>query len=151
MIVGKLTDIVKRGNLDDRLLERLQFLVETDFSSYSAGRYEGDKDWFFLINEYETKSVEECFFEAHKKYLDIQFIIEGKEKFAIDHIDRQDVKEEYDPNRDIMVLEGNVDSIFTMYPGDVMILFPEDSHMPAIKVEEKDKIRKVVLKVAIYN
>ena len=104
---------------------------------------------FFFLNEYETKNADDCFWEAHQKYLDVHYILEGKEAIAVDHIDHQKVKEEYDEVKDAIFFEGNVDSAVTMTPGDVMICFPEDSHMTGIIAGEKQKVRKVVLKVKL--
>jgi YhcH/YjgK/YiaL family protein len=84
-----------------------------------------------------------------RKYLDIHFILEGQEKIAFDHIDRQQVKEEYDAEKDATFFEGSILSEITMNPGDVMICFPEDSHMTGLIAQEKQKVRKVVLKVEL--
>ncbi|MCL6573821.1 MAG: YhcH/YjgK/YiaL family protein, partial [Bacillus sp. (in: Bacteria)] len=116
-----------------------------------AGRHEIDGDLFFFLNEYETKEAENCFWEAHQKYLDLHFILEGKENIAVDHIERQLVKEEYDEKKDATFFEGDVHFVVTMNPGDVMICFPEDSHMAGIIAEETQKVRKIVLKVKLLN
>ncbi|MEH7072983.1 YhcH/YjgK/YiaL family protein [Neobacillus drentensis] len=147
MIVGRLNDLIKNQLLTEKLQSTLHLLQEADFSQYSTGRYELNEELFFFLNEYETKAVDECFWEAHQKYLDFHFIIEGKEKIAVDHIEHQRVKEAYNEEKDAIFFEGDVHSDITMNPGDVMICFPEDSHMTGIIAEESQKVRKVVLKV----
>lgn len=148
MITGNLEDIREKAVLDDKILSKLEFL-KGDFSQYTAGRYEVDNNSFFFLNEYETKEEESCFWEAHRKYLDIHYILEGQEKIGVDHIGRQQVKEEYDAEKDAIFFEGDVLSGITMNPGDVMICFPEDSHMTGLIAQEKQKVRKVVLKVEL--
>ncbi|WP_066054447.1 YhcH/YjgK/YiaL family protein [Robertmurraya korlensis] len=149
MIIGKLENVREMGLINEKILSKLEFLKDEDFTQYAAGRHEVANDSFFFLNEYETKEEESCFWEAHRKFLDIHFILEGQEKIAFDHIDRQQVKEEYDAEKDAIFLEGSILSEITMNPGDVMICFPEDSHMTGLIAQEKQKVRKVVLKVEL--
>lgn len=148
MITGKLEDIREKAVLSDKILTKLEFL-NSDFSQYTAGCYEVDHNSFFFLNEYETKEEESCFWEAHRKYVDIHYMLEGQEKIAVDHIERLQVKEEYDAEKDAIFFKGDVLSGITMNPGDVMICFPEDSHMTGLIVHERQKVRKVVLKVEL--
>jgi YhcH/YjgK/YiaL family protein len=149
LIYGRLDDLVNSQAFTENIHSKLQLLKEVDFSKYEAGRNEFDGDLFFFLNEYETKNAEECFWEAHQKYLDVHYLLEGKEAIAIDHIDHQNVEVEYDEVKDAVLLEGNVHSTVTMNPGDVMICFPEDSHMTGIIADETQRVRKVVLKVKL--
>lgn len=149
LITGSLINLADNSHLNEGLLSKLDLLKKVDFSQYSAGYHEINGDAFFFLNEYETKEIEDCFWEAHQKYLDIHFILKGKEKIAIDHIDHQNVKVEYNMEKDATIFEGDIHSVITMNPGDVMICFPEDSHMAGIIAEQKQHIRKVVLKVKL--
>jgi YhcH/YjgK/YiaL family protein len=147
LIIGRLNNLIESQFLTDRLQSKLHLLKESEFSKLTAGRHEMGEDLFFFLNEYETRAAEDCFWEAHQKYLDFHFILEGKENIAIDHIDHQKVIQAYNEEKDAIFFEGEVNSMITMHPGDVMICFPEDSHMAGIIAEEVQKVRKVVLKV----
>jgi YhcH/YjgK/YiaL family protein len=149
LLTGKLNDLVESQIFSEKLQSNLLLLKDHDFSAYRAGRHELGEDLFFFLNEYETKEVEACFWEAHQVYLDFHYILEGKENIAVDHIDHQQVKEAYSEEKDATFFEGDVRSIITMNPGDVMICLPEDSHMTGITPDEKQKVRKVVLKVKL--
>lgn len=148
MLKGKLNDLVENKIFSEKLQSTFLLLKEHDFSAYPAGRHELGENFFFL-NEYETKEAEACFWEAHQVYLDFHYILEGKENIAVDHIDHQQVKEAYNQEKDATFFEGDVHSIITMNPGDVMICLPEDSHMAGIIAGEKQNVRKVVLKVQL--
>lgn len=147
MIVGRLEDLLNSQVYTEKIQTKLQLLKDVDFTQYSAGRNEFDNELFFFVNEYETKDAEDCFFEAHRKYLDFHYILEGKENIAVDHIANQTVKEDYNEEKDAIFFEGKVNTIITMEPGDVMVCFPEDSHMAGVIAEEKQNVRKIVLKV----
>ena len=49
----------------------------------------------------KQKEEKDCFWEAHRKYLDFHFILEGKENIAVDHINHQKIKEEYNEEKDV--------------------------------------------------
>ncbi|MEH7491805.1 YhcH/YjgK/YiaL family protein [Neobacillus niacini] len=149
MLKGKLNDLVESQILSEKIQSTLLLLKEHDFSVYPAGRHELGEDLFFFLNEYETKEVEACFWEAHQVYLDFHYILEGNENIAVDHIEHQQIKEAYNEEKDATFFEGDVRSIITMNPGDVMICLPEDSHMAGIMLDEKQSVRKVVLKVKL--
>ncbi|MFS0774956.1 YhcH/YjgK/YiaL family protein [Neobacillus sp. 3P2-tot-E-2] len=149
MLKGKLNDLVESQILSEKIQSTLLLLKEHDFSAYPAGRHELGEDLFFFLNEYETKESAACFWEAHQVYLDFHYILEGNENIAVEHIEHQQVKEAYNEEKDATFFEGDIHSIITMNPGDVMICLPEDSHMAGITLDEKQKVRKVVLKVKV--
>ena len=61
-----------------RVYDALKFLSETDFSKIELGRYELDGDnIFYMVQSYDT-DPDKTISEAHKKYIDIQFMGEGE-------------------------------------------------------------------------
>jgi len=79
MIIDDIKNIRKYSNIP---LEAAQFL-ETLTSDMLAGHYKLSASAYVNVDEYETKTVENCKFEAHKKYIDIQMLIEGEEELDI--------------------------------------------------------------------
>ena len=61
-----------------------------------------------MLNEYETKDQADCFWEAHRKYLDFHYVLDGTERIAIDHINNQTIIEEYDKPTDCVIFEGDI-------------------------------------------
>lgn len=149
MIVGRITDLASSQAYSEKLQSIFELLKEVEFSQYSAGRHELANGLFFFVNEYETKEASDCFWEAHQKYLDFHFILEGTENIAVDHIDNQQVIEVYNEEKDATFFQGNVKTLVTLNPGDVMVCFPEDSHMAGVIAKEKQSIRKIVMKVTV--
>ncbi len=147
LITGNIDDLIEQNSLAENLQTKLLFLKEFNSSHYSPGRHDIEEDLFFFLNEYETKEENDCIWEAHREYLDIHYILEGKENIAIDHINRQIIKEDYDEAKDAIFLDGDVQTLVAMNPGDLMICFPEDSHKVGIIAEEKQRVKKIVLKV----
>ena len=83
MIIDALANMDFYKNLNESLYKGLRFLRETDLATLPVGRYEIDGDAVFaLVQEYETHLPEECRWEAHYTYTDIQYIVEGSEKMG---------------------------------------------------------------------
>ena len=114
------------------------------------GSYDvGYNDIKMNIGKYFTKSENEKFWESHKKYLDVQIMINGTEKVAINDIRDMKVKS-FDEEKDLTILEGNKAFDIVMKTGDVLVFFPNDVHKPELNISETDNsgsIRKIVTKV----
>lgn len=149
MISGKLTDLLNNQYLDEKLQKGFRFLNEVNFEEYSTGKHEVSDDLFFVVSEFESKEEEDGFWEAHRNYLDFHYILKGNEKIAVDHIDNQVIKNNYDEEKDFIEFDGPIESSLLMKPGDVMVCFPEDSHMTGLYSTEKQQVRKIILKLKI--
>ena len=101
------------------------------------------------LGKYFTKKENDKFWESHKKYLDVQIMINGTEKVAINDIRDMEVKS-FDEEKDLTILEGDKAFDIIMKTGDVLVFLPNDVHKPELNVSENDdsgNIRKIVTKV----
>jgi YhcH/YjgK/YiaL family protein len=72
----------------------------------------------------------------------------GTENFGYAHLDSLKTSQEYDDEKDFLLLEGEGD--FLKFDKDsFIIVFPQDAHMPGIIFDTPNKVKKVVLKVRI--
>ena len=137
--------------LGERVQKGFEFLLNSDLAKLEPGRYDivGD-DVFALVQEYNTKPTTAGKWEAHKKYIDIQYIVSGKEKIGYSFFNKMIVTEEYKDIKDIMFLKGE-GSFVIAESGYFALLFPTDIHMPGIAVEDnvKNEVIKVVVKVKV--
>lgn len=132
-----------------RLNAALKYLEENDFLTMEPGRYQIDGDEIYaLVQQYETKPLVEGKWEAHRKYIDIQYVADGEERIGFSNINQMKPSEEYNPEKDIQFFygEGHFKSV---KKGQFMVLFPEDVHMPGITADVKSKVKKVVVKVLV--
>jgi len=124
----------------------LRFLAETDLASFAPGRHELDGTRLYaLVSDYTPKPLAECRWEAHRRYLDLQYLVSGIERMGVSPIDRL-VAGEYQEDRDIVWLSGSGDSL-TFGAGQFMILWPGDAHMPGIDAGVPGLVRKIVVKI----
>jgi biofilm protein TabA len=127
------------------------FLKENDLSKMELKRYSIDGDNLYAtVGESLTKNEEDAKFEAHRKYIDIQYVINGAEKMSIAPISmKKDVLIPYDPSKDVEFMTVNESFNFEATPGKFYIFFPSDIHRPSVKIDENKNVRKVVVKIKI--
>ncbi len=120
------------------------FLEEAMKSAPEVGRYELDGGAFALVQSYDTKSEENCKIEAHKKMIDIQCVLKGKELFGVADVRSEEMTEDRFAEKDVAFYKGSVD-LLTLTDGDFAIVFPEDAHRP--QQGDGSHVEKVVIKV----
>ena len=74
-----------------------------------------------------TRPVYEGTYEAHRKYVDVQILMNGRELILWDRLENMQEIEPYQPETDKCVLQGH-ESMVEMRPGMFCVLFPSDAH-----------------------
>lgn len=148
MILDTLQNANLYEGLDSNLRLGLEYLKNTDFSSLEMGKYEikGD-EVFAILQTYDTKEEKDCRLEAHKKYVDIQYMVSGDELMGVVPFDEQEVSEAL-PDNDVTFYKGTGAPILVK-EGNFTIFFQTDVHAPGIRVKTSEKIIKVVVKVQL--
>ena len=150
LIFDRLNNASQYYHLGERLEQGLKYLLEKDFSKMEPGRYDIDGDKIYaLVQEYDTRKRSDGKWEAHRRYIDIQYISEGIELMGYENLENMEaVEEEYNSDKDVLFLKG--DGSFVKMPiGMFTILWPQDVHMPGQAVSGPSMVRKVVIKVLI--
>jgi biofilm protein TabA len=115
------------------------------------GRMDIDGDRLYAsVASYETGSREERRFEAHRKYIDVQVLLEGEECIDVSLEKDLSTLEAYDEKKDVMFLKPpqHVASL-PMRPGWFGVFYPHDIHRPGCHLREKRRVQKIVMKVAV--
>ena len=133
----------------ERWEKAFTFIKNNDLSKLEIKRYDIDGDNLFAtIMEYTTK--DEANFEAHRKYIDIQYMISGKEIMNIAPLESvTEVLIPYDVTKDIEFIKVGKTVAFKADPTNFFIFFPRDAHRPGMKDGENAPIRKIVVKVKV--
>lgn len=132
-----------------RVYDALKFLAETDFGKIDLGRYELDSDnIFYMVQSYDT-DPDKTISEGHKKYIDIQFMVEGEEIIGVADIgDKKELTEAKEEN-DVWFYNCKTEPL-TLSAGKYMVLYPNDLHCPGVATNGKAMTcRKVVVKVKV--
>lgn len=127
-----------------------KYLLSDEARTAKEDRYELDGDRVVaLVQTYTTKPVEEGFWEAHRKYADIQLIDQGRERMSWAPLDTLKETQPYDASKDVAFYAGPVGPLFTVNPGWFAIFFPHDPHMPSRTVDGPEHVRKICMKVQV--
>lgn len=155
MVHGHINHAQEYFNLAPGIRLALDFLARTNLEALAEGRHTVDEDRVFaLVSDYSTKLPEETFWEAHRKHIDVQFVVSGEECIGYGDIDQFE-QDPYDAERDLIVARGQSERFVAVGPGEFVILFPHDVHMPGLqpiasrREGNRHQVRKVVMKVRI--
>ena len=147
MIIDSFENCKKYFSVHKMFEKAFNYILKTDFENKPCGRYEIDGNNLYInVEGYETKMVSKP--EYHKKYIDIQFLINGEE--YVGFCPKQDlmIDNGYDEQKDLGFGEGIVDFI-RLKRGYFMIFSPEDAHQPCMAISKPSKVKKAVMKVRV--
>ena len=137
-----LEKVLKNGTIENKRL--LSYPVD------AFEKVDLDENNFGLEQVYDSKDRDKCFFESHREYIDVQFILEGEEIIEVSDIDNLVVNFDYDKNMDLIKYDDTKNaSTIKLQKGDIAIFYPEDGHMPCIKFKGSTKVVKTVVKVKV--
>jgi biofilm protein TabA len=123
------------------------FLKESDLPALKPGKHPIDgENVFVLVTEGPPKEPEKAAWEGHKNYIDIHYVVSGKEKIGLAPVASATLTKAYDASKDIAFY--TTDGRF--YEADTstfLIIFPENAHCPGVKVDGYDTVKKIVIKV----
>lgn len=117
----------------------------------SDGRIDIDGDRLYAsVATYESGPPEERRFEAHRKYIDVQVLLDGEEAIDVSLERNLSVLEAYNAERDVMFLQPPPQfASLPMRPGFFAVFYPHDIHRPGCHLKEKRRVRKIVMKVVV--
>ena len=125
------------------------FLKKAVSENLAAGKYELDgKDLYATIMEYDSKLVSKA--EAHKDYIDIQFIMSGIEVMDYCDISKAVPNTEYNAEKDVMFYTDCPKSgTCVLEAGEFAVFFPHDVHKPGMCFDKPASVKKIVVKVKV--
>lgn len=151
MIFGHVNDFETAFSwLPQPLKFAVEHLKKTDFASLPAGNYDlQGKDIYVQVIDLTTKVFSETRPEVHRQYLDVQFLVRGREKIGVaSDTGKNRVAEDLLAERDLLFYEAmENESTLVMTPGSFAVFMPSDVHRPACAFDQPEAIRKVVVKV----
>lgn len=122
-------------------------------SQTPAGHYEISENIYANVDVYETKPINKCKFEAHKRYIDIQMLLDGKEQLDCTSADGLKISEAYDENKDIMFFETQKElpeASYTLIPKRFVLIYSHEAHRPQMALNSiSETVKKVVVKIPV--
>lgn len=125
------------------------FLNRKDLATLAPGKYPIDGDKVYAtVGEFVTKDMDSTKWESHRKYIDLQYMITGKEKIGVASVAGAKVTAAYDDAHDIAHYETN-GHFYVAEPGTFFLFFPTDAHRPDLKEKTNDHVKKLVIKIGV--
>ena len=151
MIVDKIENASLYRCLSEKTARAFEILKDNRLSEKRDGRYEVDGDnLYYIVQRYTTKPFEQGKLEAHKKYIDIQFVADGEELLGHSTVDGLETDVPYNEEKDVVFYEvPDKISTISLSRGTFCILFPHDAHMPGRWVDKPKDVLKIVIKVPV--
>lgn len=150
MIYDKLDNQELYKGISDDIYAGLQYLRFMD-ADIAVGTYQINPRVKAIVSEYETKTENTYGFEAHRKNIDIQYILKGEEKISSLPLEYLKETKTYSEEIDAaFYVEARVKpQVLFLGNGYFAIFFPQDGHMPQLCVNTPGIVKKVVVKVKI--
>jgi len=148
MIFSNLAQSSRYTALHPLFQHAFDHIRDTDFFALAPGRYNivGD-DLIAIVEQVSAKTKEMAKLEAHRKYIDIQLVLEGDETMGWKPLaDCHNPVSEHSMEKDIRFFHDAPASWIAVPPDHFCIFFPEDAHAPLVG---KSQVRKVIFKVAV--
>ena len=151
MIIDNLKNVKQYFALFGNLKKGFEFLLNSDLKNLPDGKHLIDGENIFAnVQTLQTKPQSEAKWEAHRKYIDIQYVIKGQEKMGYGFLsDFKTTVIPYDEIKDVEFLDGEKYNFVDVEHGNFVIFYPNDVHAPMLAVNNCETIKKVIVKVKI--
>lgn len=149
MVYDKIDNKETYKGLSEDIYEGLKFLKNAS-PDLACGVHEINPRVKAIVSEYETKPVNENGYEAHRKFIDIQYLLRGTEKNYYLPIEKLRETKPYKEEIDAAFYDADIPSQdLTLGDDYFAIYWPQDGHMPGLCIDGQANVKKVVVKVEI--
>ena len=120
-------------------------IVKALSKDHPLGRFELEGGAYYNVVISKSRKEEDALYEAHRKYIDLQYILSGSEVMGCAPLSSATEKTPYSEESDcaFYTAEGSFE---TYNEGDFVFFFTDDAHMPAIGDGE---CKKVIVKIPV--
>lgn len=150
MFIGHMSQLEFTQSLSPELKLLIQRVAEQLKTPIEDGRYELDGEAaFFFVTHDHTQLREQRLSECHRRYLDVQILLQGKETFGYSVTGFAGLDDDHLEERDLAFSEQLCHERYVdLQAGDFVIFYPGQPHRPLIASNDQPMpIRKVVIKI----
>lgn len=124
------------------------FMTSRDVTAVAAGRYDLGRGCYVNVDCYETR--QNARFEAHKRFVDVQLMVEGQEQILCAPLPHGTVTQPYSEEKDCAFFDCDKGPYCTLSleEGMAAVFEPWDLHAPCVR-QVKRRNRKLVFKIPV--
>ena len=150
MIIDTFENAARYYMLHPALEMVLDYLESVTPDDFSEGKMEISGDDVFVNGMHQsTKAEDEAVWEAHEKYIDIHYLVEGTERIRYAEEDKMEADEPYNENKDCTLYKGNDGFDVNLPEGGFVIFFPGEIHKALVADGPASKVKKLVGKIRV--
>lgn len=126
------------------------YLAKTDIHALEVGKYDVGEGVRVVVNAFTPKTRDAARWETHKKYIDLQYLIEGDESMGYLPVEEVEAAE-YDAEKDVshpVPKAGASVSEIALTTGCFAFLEPRDAHRPSVRLHT-DASKKLIFKIPV--
>jgi YhcH/YjgK/YiaL family protein len=139
---------IDQRTLDD-CLERFRASLQANGTDPGRWQIDGDRLYYFIA-EGTTRPAAEGKLEGHRKYIDVQYVLEGVERIGCRLLDGDCLVVRDMPEQDAALYADCPGEFFvTVSAGQYAVFFPWDLHRPGCWPGEPAPVKKAVLKISV--
>ena len=148
MILDTLANTARYAGMHPGFARAFEFLATTDFGGLAPGRHEIDGDRLYVsLDHKDGRGEEGARLEAHRRYIDIQYTIEGDELIGWMPLARCQAPDgPFDETKDVVLFADRPTTWVAVPPGSFAIFFPHDAHAPLAGL---GAMKKAIVKIAV--
>ncbi len=150
MIVDTIDHASQYEGIGEGIRAGLEYLAAAVREPPPPGRHEiAGSRVYASVSAYRTAAAETKSFEAHRKFIDIQMLLRGRESLSWAPLSSLTVESPYVEADDCIALRGEAAAIVPLVGPLFSILFPQDAHMPGCILDRAEDVLKIVVKIAV--
>ncbi len=147
MIIDNLKNSELYSPMHAGIRKVFDFISTNDLTKLELGRTNIEGDDVFALVSKGVATAKSGKMEAHRRYLDLHFVLEGTDKMGYKPTELcKNTDCAYNETDDYMLFNDLPDTYFVLYPGDFAICFPQDTHVP---LQGDGAYYKVVFKIKL--
>ncbi len=137
--------------IKDRVKKTIEQILSSDYSNLDAGEHELQDGTKYNLQVYNTKDEKDCVLESHRTHIDIQYMVEGAERFKMYTTACLSSAGEYNKDKDCDFWKSGLEATESLLvPGSLIVVYNYQPHKGAIKIGEHSEIvKKVVCKIEL--
>jgi YhcH/YjgK/YiaL family protein len=148
MILDTLGNAARYAGMHPGFARAFEFLATTDFTALPPGRHEIDGDRLYVsIDHKDGRGEDGARLEAHRRYIDIQYTIEGDDRIGWMPLARCKAPDgPFDEKKDVVLFADRPTTWVAVPAGSFAIFFPHDAHAP---LGGDGLLKKAIVKIAV--
>ncbi|MDR1418707.1 MAG: YhcH/YjgK/YiaL family protein [Endomicrobium sp.] len=129
------------------IIKEASSFIKTNLFTFEERQYDINEYMFAVVETSLPKPISEQKLEIHKKYVDLQYVIEGYDVIGWKNlINCNQVYKNYQLSKDIGFYNDNPDFNILLNQGSFAVFFPQNAHASLCS---KLPVKKCIVKIAV--